>query len=614
MVNLMSKKRLVITSVISIILISLLFIGSTYSIFTTGDIDENQNVYTTGSLDVTYTLSDANVALGDITPTSVDDCDKIKPYRISVTNNGTVDYKFNIVLVDTTAVNKIDVNYIMVQIGKYDVVSLGSTGDNVLKKDIVVGPGDTVDIDVRVFISDEVVNSQIGKSFYAKLSVEGVAVNFSKYSDDKSLLLANYTPSANEPKLDSGMIPVVYDDKKGRWVKADYNNVNSSWYDYENKMWANAVLVSDTSRNVYQTADVGTVIIEDDILGFYVWVPRFKYRIWNISRQVNSTSSYEYKRGIEIKFEEGVVSSGNVECNYDVTSGDEENLSDNCVYNKKDTITSKSDNSVYLDAWYTHPAFKFNNNELTGFWVGKFETGGVSSAPVVKPDVISLRNQNVDEQFSTSQIINSYGLTDNLNAKMLTNLEWGALVYLTYSKYGLCNADGCRDIYFNNSSGYYTGRSFGNVFSGEAYNDFGNYSYDGYLINSDGTKSNVKDVSRVASNTGNISGVYDMVGGAYEYVMGVMTTNLDIKDSLKSNYCDIYSYGSNYNNQLAFNRTRLGDAIGEFFNYENQSFLHNDKEWLVRGGSFDSLRPSILSFMGETGEGSEKNTFRSSLS
>ena len=82
------KKRLVITSLISLILVCILLINSTYSIFTTGDVDENANVYTTGNLDVTYMLSDENVKMTNTTPLSNDESIKIKPYRITVVNNG----------------------------------------------------------------------------------------------------------------------------------------------------------------------------------------------------------------------------------------------------------------------------------------------------------------------------------------------------------------------------------------------------------------------------------------------------------------------------------------------------------------------------------------------
>ena len=51
-------------------------------------------------------------------------------------------------------------------------------------------------------------------------------------------------------------------------------------------MWANAVLVSETgtvhNRSDYVDADAGYTISEDDVLAYYVWIPRYKYKVWNI--------------------------------------------------------------------------------------------------------------------------------------------------------------------------------------------------------------------------------------------------------------------------------------------------------------------------------------------
>ena len=47
-------------------------IGSTHSIFTSKEVDENLNVYTTGNLDVSYTLSEENVTFTNKIPMSID--------------------------------------------------------------------------------------------------------------------------------------------------------------------------------------------------------------------------------------------------------------------------------------------------------------------------------------------------------------------------------------------------------------------------------------------------------------------------------------------------------------------------------------------------------------
>ena len=61
----MNKKRLIITSVISIILVVILMLGSTYSLFSFSEDKQNleTNVYTTGNLNITYTVSDDTIKL-----------------------------------------------------------------------------------------------------------------------------------------------------------------------------------------------------------------------------------------------------------------------------------------------------------------------------------------------------------------------------------------------------------------------------------------------------------------------------------------------------------------------------------------------------------------------
>ena len=188
----MNGKRLIFTSLVSIILVFMLLIGTTYSIFTTGGIEEDANVYKTGVLDITYTVSDENVKLQSNVPTSVEDAIYIKPYRIIVSNNGTTDYKFDLVLNNTTATNSIDSQYIMVQVGKNDPVKLSESENNVIKSGIVILSNSNVSIDVRVFLSQDIPNSEVGKNFTASLSIVGVAINEDAQEIDNSDLICDY--------------------------------------------------------------------------------------------------------------------------------------------------------------------------------------------------------------------------------------------------------------------------------------------------------------------------------------------------------------------------------------------------------------------------------------
>ena len=182
----MNQKRLIITSFISVILISILYIGNTYSVYTTTSPDEETNVYKTGNLSIEITGNDKIIE--NIFPTSTEENDKITPYRLSVKNNGTVPYKFNVIVDETTSSNKISHKYIMTRVGKLDPKPLSECENNILKKDIIVLPNNSIEIDVRIWITDKVPNTEMNKSFFAKLKVEGEATQSNIETDNTTLI------------------------------------------------------------------------------------------------------------------------------------------------------------------------------------------------------------------------------------------------------------------------------------------------------------------------------------------------------------------------------------------------------------------------------------------
>ena len=160
----------------------------------------------------------------------------------------------------------------------------------------------------------------------------------------------------------------------------------------------------------------------------------------------------------------------------------------------------------------------------------------------------------------------------------MKNSEWGAVVYLSHSKYGVN-----REIYINNSSGYYTGRSGGNFGGSVSASTNGTYTWDGFLTSNSATR----DLTKVASTTGNITGVYDMSGGAYEYVMGnynntISSSGFNIFPSSK--YYDKYTTASSLtacNGKVCF-----GHAISETSKWYGDSavFVVSSNPWFNRGG------------------------------
>lgn len=463
---------------------------------------------------------------------------------------------------------------------------------------------------------------------------------------------------ANAPNLDSGMIPVSYDDTTGNWVKADRDNTKSDWYNYDEQRWANAVLVTNGTRDKYISAKVGDSINFSDILAFYVWIPRFKYHVWNVTRSLEGENNYSYQSyssGIDIKWETGVENTGNLSCKYNASSKD---LADECIYNGVNVINSKDKNKDYTDIWYTHPAFTFGDKELSGFWIGKFETTGSNDNPSVLPDHKALTNTNISTQFTISKKFQSYGLTANLEAHMLKNIEWGAVAYLTHSSYGLCKNSSCRDIYINNSSDLFTGRSAGDVSgsneiiinklypeaknSQNKYSSTGYYNYQGYLFNYEGELTKVRNAGKISSTTGNIYGVYDLVGGASENVLGNSSTSSGEFNSMQagsswngnkvlaSKYYDKYDYAKDSSSNNLWTRSILGDGTSENVILNSNKFsswkvgvridgglaVSNDSSypWVTRGGKYGDVNAGIFSFGNYNGGSNQENTFRSVLS
>lgn len=265
------------------------------------------------------------------------------------------------------------------------------------------------------------------------------------YSGDKLEYkrVPNYDGTcANKPVLYDNMIPVNY--KNGEWVVGDETNSNPDnlWYSYSVGRWANSVVVNNKDK--YK--NVGTIINANDILGYFVWIPRYRYKLWNVTDEV--TDSYNaYDNGIDILFENGV---------------------------------NKINNEIVNDNYITHPVF---GDDLRGYWISKYEISKTNDLYKFVPSVESYRKDTIENyQIIGSDIASQYRLGKKADTHMVTNLEWGATLYLSHSKYGVCSGDGCSKIDVNNT--YVAG-------------------------------NNKQDTT-----TRNVYGVYDMAGASGEYVIG----------------------------------------------------------------------------------------------
>ena len=347
------------------------------------------------------------------------------------------------------------------------------------------------------------------------------------------------TSGANKPVLASNMIPVYYDEANSVWKKADKNNSQKDyrWYSYSSTgeykgMWANAVTVKEANRQTYLNATPGTTISMDDITTMWVWIPRF-----------NAVTPSNYNGGTQSK--------------------------PNAI-----DVTFVKQNETAIDA------FTFGNKELSGFWYGKFEIGGSLASSctnetcnvsniVVKPNVSSLRSQKVSSFFyasrSMEQAGNSFGFVNSeVDTHMSKNNEWGAVAYLTQSIYGRCTSSTtCTEVGINNNSGYITGYGAPAGSSSSVTN--GTYN---------------TALGKDASTTGTIYGIYDMSGGAYEYVMGVYN---NAKSSSGFNSLPDEKYYNNYTGS-----SYTGHALTETKRWygDNDGFVSASYPWFARGGYY----------------------------
>ena len=296
-----------------------------------------------------------------------------------------------------------------------------------------------------------------------------------------------------------------------------------------------------------------------------------------------------------------VNSTGTVKCIDDLNNinGSSESCYDNENNGIKDNVS-----------FYTHPAFTFGSEELEGFWVGKFELTGTISNITTKPNISSIGNQNVST-FSTNIMKmndtgNIYGFNSSTDTHMIKNMEWGAIAYLSQSKYGTCEDGTCQRLGKNNNSNHITG-------CGALYN-----ANTSTVCNSYET-----ELGKSASTTLNVSGVYDMSGGSHEYTMG-NTIYIDDENMISgytstanSGYTGIIYDGGNYSTFTGisypetkyydkysfgvtsdFKRGKLGDATkevkqdeSETGNWYSQSsnMPNRAASWSLRGASYEYL-------------------------
>lgn len=257
-----------------------------------------------------------------------------------------------------------------------------------------------------------------------------------------------------------------------------------------------------------------------------------------------------------------------------------------------------------------HPAFKFDTNELTGLWFPKYAAHQDTSngnIPGFKADKEAWRSITVNDIFNQTINLKNHITTntDGVDSHMMKNAEWGAAGMLA-------KAIGNPKPKINGDSSYRTGYTTGGA------------------TNQTGSLDNTGETS----TTGNMTGIFDMVGNTYEYVASYVNNghaNLDTYcQSLvnaDSKYKEVFPVGSTDdrpNNYAAANgmtdgmmvheTSSAGDGSYGWLNWQGNAaisfFPYSSVPVFRRGGYYGYSSAGLAFFAYNSGNASSGCGFR----
>ena len=480
---------------------------------------------------------------------------------------------------------------------------------------------------------------------------------------------------ANKPELMTGMSAIKFTDPADsvEGTVVDTTSNDTEWYNYENKKWANA-----------KTED-GSM---------WVWIPRYAYRI----HKENGVETQKF----DIVFLVGLTDNyydenGKLQTAQRQTSENQTIVTNGDTYTVHPAFTNESSINYANGGW---------NEELAGIWVAKFEAGyasgnnkatvkassvnysqstayvpavetGTTNAtttarnwldgeygstttaikyPTFQGLTYSMNYINHNDAYRISKVLtesgNIYGLnSSSTDSHLMKNSEWGAVSYLSQSKYGLNGSDIIlNNVTLSNSTkSIYavTGCASSTADASAVSTTIGalnNRTQSGVYV---WTQKN----GTAASSTGTIYGIYDMSGGTWERTAGLVNngnSNLttygsqiisDLNNGKSTRYITVYPHDSskdstsitntdanlNTANQANYvkNTKIYGDGIRETSTagtrksswYSDYSYFAGlTYPFFLRGGIYgDTSGAGLFSFGRSYGGSGYNNGFRSVL-
>jgi len=356
------------------------------------------------------------------------------------------------------------------------------------------------------------------------------------YSEEKKV----NTPKVNETQ---GMKLITFNEETKIWEE----DTTKSDYDYKE-----ATGTADNTESRWANAKV----TKDGIDSYFVWIPRYAYKIIYYTDENKTTVSTDN------------TAYGNIDVKFIKGTGAEATDGTICKYADDSTLTA--------DDYIIHPAFTSNAElgggfgELSGLWIGKYKAScsdatatvrGSSTTLKVVPNVCFGNYYSVGSMFSGAREYNT-----TLKSHMLKNSEWGAVVYLTHSKYGRNGnkvaENQCMGLAYEAITGAGPGI------------DESTYTYDETTFET--TYSYTSEQGKKASTTGNVYGIYDTSSMIGEFTASYYNGDsvelqigkpFAIKDGTSNEWATVYEGQDKYTGTEE-NGYKKGDAT-----YET-------KEWL----------------------------------
>lgn len=254
----MKNKNIIKISIIifSILLVLVALITTTQAYFNRDNYAKNPTEYQTGLLSIEAASKSNSISLSNTLPMSDTDGEKSTPYVFTIRNNGTVDYKFNVKLLSTSD-NTFSPEYIKLIVDNEEVKTLSALTDSIIKKDLVLPAGETVDITLRVWLSLTTPNTQIGKTFNSKIVIDGQSVYTSTNQDVPTYKLEYNT---------NGGAETIASEKVTVGNKVTISNTKPTKAGYTFKGWSTSDSATTAS---YQPGD--TITIEKNTKLYAVW-------------------------------------------------------------------------------------------------------------------------------------------------------------------------------------------------------------------------------------------------------------------------------------------------------------------------------------------------------